>query len=213
MIRRNFAIKPALALVDVVVVVFVVVSAPALAADFGPDKRSINGTGETLPAGETELGVLDVAYGVSDDFMVRAPSVALLVGYGRLEARERFSPAGVSRLSSYVFIEPPSHLGLGADAGWDIGAAREHSLTVGARVRHGPLFRSDFASASVVTPRTTLVPNAEYDYYGFGGDAYVGVADYLPYAGYTWAFTTLHAGVVLFPGAGLLPLPYVYWRF
>ncbi len=188
------------------------VSAPAR-AEFTQDRPSIQGTGEVLPQGAGEVGVSEVAYGLGGDTMLRVPSALLLLGYGKVELRHRLKPTAKTRVSPYVDAETPRHVGVGSDFGFDFGAATKQSLTFGARLRHGPYARPGEASPPIVKKRGVVRPNFEYDAYLGGNLAYAGMADYLPYAGYTWAFTTWHVGLIVFPVGGILPLPYVYWRF
>jgi len=189
------------------------VTASAALAEFTGQRRSINGTGETLSTGETEAGLTSVAYGITDDWQVRVPSLAMLVGYGRLEARHRWRLDDKGRFSPYAALETPRHLVLGADYGWDLGAQQEHSVTVGARLQYGPMARPGADGQPLYHSRPLVLPSCEYDYYWRGNVAYGGIDDYRIYLGHTWAFSRLHVGLILSPAAGFLPLPYAYWRF
>ena len=182
-------------------------------AQFSPSRRSINGTGETLAEGEFEVSPAAVSYGIEPDLMLRVPSLLMLVGYGRFEGRFRHDLGNQMRLSPYVFLETPRHGGLGSDVGWDWGEGQQHSVTVGGRWRYGPLATVKEDGGPRRSSRGTWRPNAEYDRYVNGNVAFVGMSDYLVYAGFTWAWTSFHCGVVMSPASGLVPLPYIYWRF
>lgn len=172
-------------------------------AELSAAHPSINGTGETLPDGESELGIGSAAYGVTSDWMVRIPTLSLLVGYGRAEARYR-QTFDAFRVSPYLFAETPEHGGAGADLGTNLGVADAHSITAGGRARYG---------RSRGKVRTVFRPNAEYDFYHDGNVAFVGMSDWLLYGGYTWGWSSFHLGLIMSPAGGLLPYPYVYWRF
>lgn len=182
-------------------------------AEFTPDQPSVNGTGEVLGEGKGEVGLSEISYGLGGDAMIRMPSAMLPFGYGRVELRKRFRTSEATRVSPYVDAETPRHLGIGADFGVDFGGTTRQSFAVGARYRYGPYALPGDDSPPVVTKRGVIRPNFEYDAYLGGNLVYAGMADYLPYAGYTWAFTSWHVGVIVFPVGGLLPLPYAYWRF
>lgn len=175
-------------------------------AEFTPDQPSIQGTGEVLPEGRAEVGLSEIAYGVTDDTMVRVPSALMLVGYGKVELRHRVRVGEATRVSPYVDVETPRHVGVGSDVGYDFGGSVRQSVSAGARYRYGPY-------ATMRKKRGRLIPNFEYDAYIGGNLVYAGMSDYLPYVGYTWAFTSWHVGLIVFPVGGMLPLPYAYWRF
>lgn len=181
-------------------------------ADFSAQNRSINATGETLHEGEIELGLMGAYYGLSDEWMLEAPSLTTLLGYGRVELRRRFRLEGDQRVSPYLFGETPKKYGFGSDYGWDFGPDKAQSLTIGLRLQ----FTQRLAGTSA-GPRSQLhtlaLPNLEYDYYARGNVFYAGFADYIPYLGYTWSFSFWNIGLVASPYTSMIPLPYVYIRF
>ena len=192
--------------------VFVQMAAEKAQAEFSKSQRSINGTSETLKANEWELGLSTTHVGLGDDWLLSAPSLASLVGYGRLELRHRIKHNDSFQTSPYVFAETPRKYGMGTNFGFAFGESQEHSLTVGGRVQftsrvhgttHGP--RS--------SPHTKLLPNVEYDFYARGNVSYIGIADYMIYFGHTWAFDFWHIGLIASPRSGMIPLPYIYVRF
>ncbi len=181
----------------------------AARADFSGARRSINGTGETLPAGEGEIGLASVAYGLNADWQLTLPAAAALVGYGALSIKRRWALGDGQRVAPYAGLETPRHVQAGVDYGWDLGSARQHSVAVGGRLRYGPLGRRGLAGKV----RALVLPRAEYDYYWRGNVSYAGMSDYVLYLGHTWAFASWHIGLTLSPATGFLPLPYAYWRF
>lgn len=186
--------------------------APFAFAEFTDRSPSINGTGETLPKGQYELGLMETDYGLTDDWLIRAPSAALLVGYGRVEVRRRFQFENDVRLSPYVFAETPRKIGIGADYGFGFGSGKEQSLTVGARAQFTPRMEQVKTGPRSRT-HAGIIPNIEYDYYARGNDFYAGIADYIPYIGHTWSFKVWHVGLILSPYTSMIPLPYAYIRF
>ena len=181
-------------------------------AEFTESSPSINGTGETLPAGEFELGLMSTYYGLSDDLMLQAPSVATVLGYGRVELRKRYRLENRQRFTPYLFAETPKKFGFGSDYGWNFGQGHEHSLNVGARAQ-----MTNRLEGTPKGPRTRLhtiaIPNVEYDYYWRGNASYIGIADYIPYFGHTWSFAFWNFGLIASPFTSMIPLPYVYVRF
>lgn len=185
----------------------------AARAEFGARSPSINGTGEVLPAGAGEAGVASIAYGLGDNWMVRVPSALLLVGYGRVEVRRKLNVSDSTIVSPYVDAETPRHVAAGADWRVAFGGATRQTFTAGARLRYGPYARPGDGEPPRLKPRGVFLPNLEYDCYLGGNLIYTGIQDYMPYAGYTWAFNAIHVGLIVAPTGGLVPLPYIYWRF
>ncbi len=173
-------------------------SSAAASAGFDANERSINGTGETLAQGRYEVGIGSVAYGVTNQTMVRVPTLSILVGAARLEARHKVELGASARATPYVGAETPRHGVAGVDFGLDLGTGREHSLTVGAGAKIGPHGGGDVS--------------AEYDFYHRGNVVYAGVVGRVGYLGYTWAWESFHVGLITSPASGFLPFPYVAWR-
>lgn len=185
---------------------------PKALAEFTGENRSINGTGETLPDGDFELGMTSASYGLSQDLMLQAPSLATLFGFGRIELRRRFRLEGDQRLTSYVFGETPKKFGIGSDYGWNFGSDHSHSLTAGGRVQFTRRLEGT-SSGRRSRLHTIAIPNFEYDFYSNGNDSYLGIADYIPYVGHTWSFSFWNIGLIATPLTSMVPLPYVYVRF
>lgn len=195
-----------------VIAIVVLLMSETVRAEFSQSQRSINGTSETLQANEWELGLSSTHVGLSDDWMLSAPSLASLVGYGRVEIRHRMKLEGSSQASPYVFAETPRKYGAGTNFGFGFGESRQHSLTLGGRIQFTPRLHG-----TTHGPRSRLhtqaLPNVEYDFYSRGNVTYVGIADYILYFGHTWAFDFWHIGLIASPRSGMIPLPYVYVRF
>jgi hypothetical protein len=181
-------------------------------ADLSPSNPSINGTGEVLPKAAVELGLMSNHYGLNEDWMIRIPSAAALVGYGRAELRRRFRLGADERISPYLFGETPKKFGFGSDYGFNFGESRSQSLTVGARAQFTQRLESS-SNGPRKRLHTIFLPNIEYDYYGRGNVFYAGIAEYLPYFGHTWSFSFWNIGLIAGPYTSMIPLPYVYIRF
>ena len=189
-----------------------IVTVWAGASGFDAADRSINGTGETLKNGTYELGLGSLAYGVRDDWLVRLPTLSLLVGAARAEVRTRFKPAERWRVSPYVGVETPRYGVAGIDAGWDLGTERQHSLTAGAGLRYGPIPWPLVKRPKYWQDETRPRASFEYDYYHRGNAFYAGVFDAIGYVGYTWAWPCFHIGMIASPRSSFIPFPYLFWR-
>ena len=187
--------------------------ATPLTAELSNSSRSIHGTGETLAAGTYELGIGSVAYGLTDDWLIAVPTLSLIVGYGRAEARHKFTLTPALRVSPFTFVETFHRLGAGSYVGFDFGSGSAHSITLGAAVISDRRPVVDENGDARIERRMLPQWSLEYDWYNAGNLWYVGVDRYILYLGHTWAWSSVHTGLITSPRSGFLPLPYICWRF
>lgn len=200
--------------------------APAAFGEFTEKNRSVNGTGETLPAKTVQLGLTELHYGWSDNLMLSLPPLFYFTGRGALEVRYKNTIAENWRWTSGFGTGPLPYpdfaedLGFAADIttpfvqfsqdlGIDLGQTREHSLNAGLDIRLTRGVKDDGSRGH----RLLADIRFEYDRYLGGNLYYAGVARQLPYVGVTWSWRVVHFGLVTSPMSYFIPLPYLYWRF
>lgn len=201
-------------------------------AEFGPHKPSINGTSETLPQGNAEVGFSTLSYGVTDEFMLSIPTLPMIfAGPGQIDARYKIAINNAARVSpdaSLFFHEGLVSFAAGATLGLDFGktsgskkgAAAYNSLDIGAKVVS---LRSAYRPKSVEEEKAYvwdlggnyLHSTIEFNHYTDSSNLfYVGATNsYGPYMGFTWGFESVHVGLVSSLPTMYIPCPYIYWRF
>lgn len=195
-------------------------------AEFNPSERSINGTGESLSKGKTQLGFSDLYYGLSDYTTIGVPTLSVLAGRGVFEIRRKIEIGDRWRLTPALFLGPTPYpeslrkfgfesdnaspyVQFSSDLGVDLGASRQHSLNMGLDLR----VVQGVSDQGEKKHRVLGDLRPEYDYYHGGNLFYVGAQRQLPYVGYTWAWKNIHLGLITSPYSYFIPLPYAYLRF
>jgi hypothetical protein len=183
-------------------------------AKFDADHRSIHYTGETLNAGEMELGLWSFDYAPLDSLMLEVSTLRWALSEGIVAVSYKFVPFEHVRLTPRVWVDETATYSCELAAGIDFGEEKEHSLTVRGIYQYFPLI--DFRHRDLVRRNHPLGwPEAaiEYDYYHRGNMAYGGINEAMPYFGYTWAWENWHAGFISSMERNFFPIPYVYYRF
>jgi hypothetical protein len=183
-------------------------------AQFSSSRRSINGTGEVLPAKECELSLVHLACGVSETLTVTAPTAVILTGQSDIGLRQKFMLGDAWRVTPRIAFGTPIQFGVGADLGWDIDPARQHSLTIGAEWRLREKTDQPIQDGLAKDQYTVaLTPSGDYTYYWSGHALYAGATGAVPYLGATYSFGDFFLGLVTSPKSRFVPLPYAYVRF
>lgn len=192
-----------------------VLTNPSRAA-FTAKEKSINFTAETLPQNSSEISFLDFSHGITDRFMISVPTLPMLVGYLAVGAKYRIP------LSDKLSISPMGSLGA------DLSQKKNHmsatamingtlkidndteafSFGLGAT---NPSSSYSSSEGLVRKAEWTYVAFLNYDWYTSGGNLwYAGIANLVPYGGFTWAWEHVHFGLGL---AAYIPYANLYWRF
>lgn len=182
---------------------------------FSATRRSIHWTAETLAARETELSLVACAYGVTDAWQVDIPTLPYLVNEGEFGLTFR-SKANLLYVVPRVSLTEDGLLGAEVAFGVDLDLERKQFFTVrrlrskiGSIKRHGQKLDS---RVEVTEPVDGY--GLEYDLYTDDWNlAYFGLNGDFPYFGFTYAFSTLHIGVMAGVETSYFPVPYFYWRF
>jgi len=202
-------------------------SSHALAKFDGLTQRSINGTSETLPEGNVELGFTTFSYGITDDLMISVPTLPLVFGQISVGAKYkvslnsnfRFSPeaqVGTYQMTGATYAAGGFSLGLdlpNSRSTIDLGAgfARMRDKT------NLALFKSNSTDkdADNIVIVTAVTGKVEFNHYTSGGNLfYLGANTIAPiYLGFTWAWENVHFGIISSLNSVFIPLPYIYVRF
>ncbi len=195
-------------------------AAPAR-AEFDEESRSVNGTGETLPARQFELWPSSVAYGVSESLSLKALTLGSLVGAPALGFAYKLSlPRGIRVTPDGEISGIIKERFLGWKAGLAVGLNRgsraQHSFAVALRAKS--ILVSEFGLNPKAAPEVVEVDEVgaddselfksvrrnyvwadfDYSYYTEAGNlAFIGADLLSPYVGFTWAFRYVHVGFVL----------------
>lgn len=181
-------------------------------ARFDETNRSVEFTGETLPAGDFEIGLFKAHAGVTDSLMVTTLPLAGLLGFFAggaawqisLPRRLRLTPSFEYFGGTNASGGPTIRGGIGM--GLNRGDRLQHSFTVNVRGKREPHFvfgTFDEETGNQLTPdrhvqRNSLWLGFDYSYYTPGGNlAYVGSEQLVPYFGFTWAWDHVHAGLIV----------------
>lgn len=180
-------------------------------AEFSESVRSINGTGETLPKGQYELGSTGLSYGVRDDILIQAPATSLIFARGAIAAKYK-TRMYETRLTPFIELGNSAYIAAGTDIGRNFGPSLKHSVTITPKLYLQR--RSLNVNGQIVKKLVlSLELNGEYDFYYGGNLAFAGLQASLPFLGYTWGFSSFYCGLVASPLSNFIPLPFAYWRF
>jgi hypothetical protein len=181
-------------------------------ARFDETSRSVEFTGETLAAGDFELGLGKVHAGVTDSVMVTTVPVAAASGSWSAGAAWRIAlPRGLRLTPAFEYFGEVKDSGGavirgGVGLGLNRGERKQHSFTVNVRGKRQPTFlfgTFDGETGEQLTPdrfvqRNSMWLGFDYSYYTPGGNlAYVGSDQLVPYFGFTWAWDHIHAGLIV----------------
>lgn len=190
-------------------------------AAYTEKSKSINMTAETLPKGEGEVGLLTLAYGLSDRLQLTVPTLPWIVGNVSAGLKYKFeltdtlilSPTGTVGFSITEKALPAYLLELPLTI--RLSNSRDLSFGVMASFPKTGVSGVGVSTQSLRTAKTEdgvdILWYANLDTYRANGDLwYIGLIGVLPNAGYVWAWEHFHVGVGL---ATVLPYAYFYWRF
>jgi hypothetical protein len=197
-------------------------STQALARFDAKEQRSINGTAETLPQGNVELGFASFSYGITNELMLSVPTLPFVSGLFSVGAKYKLD------INSKFRVSPEAHIGSypsdsiayasgGATLGVDLPNSR-NTIDFGSHIVHmksAPLsdvLDGDKHDDKVFTGATGRV---EFNHYTQGGNLfYTGLASLSGlYVGFTWAWENVHMGIISSTASLYFPLPYIYARF
>jgi hypothetical protein len=201
-------------------------SPQAFARFNGKEQRSINGTSETLPQGNVELGFTSFSYGITNELMLSIPTFPLAAGQVSVGGKYKFDINSNFRLSPEAYIGSYINSSIGyASGGLTLGVDLPHSrntLDFGTHIVHMKsnslklaLNEQNNSKNDSDTVVTAAAGRAEFNHYTTGGNLfYTGLASFSGlYLGFTWAWENVHFGLISSTPSLYLPLPYLYMRF
>ena len=188
-------------------------------AEFSKGTPSINGTSELLGDGRGEIVFTSLSYGATEKLTLTIPTIPLLYRAVSLGGRYRAYDNGsivVAPEGSVGFWNRITIYSAGLGSTVRVGSSKRHTFTGKGKVSYVPKFNlstrfvetSDSVESEIVELKiedqndlnsqltTSFRPSVEYDYYTSSGNlAYLGFEG-VPYLGFTWAWDSVHAGVV-----------------